>query len=145
MNKKFVLLPLAILLTACDSVGEQVAQGQLSEVTGCDVADSACTADFGEGHVLTLRLGPPVRPLTPFMVQADITGMEARGVTVDFKMVGMDMGSNRYRLTPKEGVWHGQTILPICTASRSDWTADVEVETPEGIVKARFGFVSEGK
>jgi len=55
-------------------------------------------------------------------------------------MRGMNMGSNLYRLQPDSEGYAGRAVLPICTSGRSDWIAEVRIETPHKRYVAPFGF-----
>lgn len=101
----------------------------------CRVDQSRCTAQ-SDALAVTLSLGQEAPVMKPFPIQAEIvTGqrLKLRAVSVDFRMVGMDMGRNEYRLEPgDDGSWKGMAILPVCTTGRRDWQAVVEAETEGG-------------
>lgn len=103
---------------------------KLSGDPGCDAARQPCSARQGDLS-LTLRLNGPLRPLQPFPVEVQLTGPLAatvRQVTVDFSMVGMEMGLNRFHLQRQpDGRWSGQALLPVCSSGRHDWRATVQV------------------
>ncbi len=99
----------------------------------CDSAQRACRI-FATDLELELRLGPPVRAMESFKISLrhlrGRLGTDAQ-VTVEFQMRDMEMGLNRYRLAADVGdaggVWRGQAVLPVCSAGRSDWVAQVEI------------------
>jgi len=138
-----VVLFFSILLAACGSKQGAVEQ-PLGVIPGCDAAKQACQARGGAG-TLSLQLMGPVRPLQPFTYRLAWEGAPVHSMSVDFQMVGMDMGENRYQLTADgAGPWHGSAILPVCTSGRSDWVADVRVHTADGLTyNARIPFVAE--
>jgi hypothetical protein len=140
-----MVLGLAIaLLSACDAAQEASLQ-QLGTASGCDAAVQTCQLNR-HGISLTLALGPEVKPLVPFPLQLRIEagGRTVQNVIVDFQMQGMDMGMNRYRLQPGTGAfWHGNATLPVCTAARMDWLAQIEFNLDGQPYRAVFPFHTE--
>jgi hypothetical protein len=66
-------------------------------------------------------------------------------VIVDFKMVGMDMGLNRFKLSSdvdeKGNVYYeGEGILPVCVSGRVDWSANTQIITTHKLYQATFEF-----
>jgi len=119
--------------------------------TNCDSAQRACRAR-GDDLELELRLGPPVRPMETFDIQ--LRRLHGRldtdaQVTVEFQMRDMEMGLNRYRLAADAGdaggVWRGQAVLPICSAGRSDWFAQVEISASGQHWRAELPFTAESR
>ncbi len=102
----------------------------LPAATGCDAARTLCSVARGPVR-LALRLDPGARPLLPFGLELRVrTPQPVQSVTVDFRMAGMDMGRNRYRLQPAgPGRWRARVRLPVCLSGRSDWRAKVRVRT----------------
>lgn len=115
----------------------------------CRVTGGSCTAVAAEGASprprMTLQLPESPSALTPFAVRVRLpdTPRERIGaVGVRFRMVGMDMGRNRYSLTRSEtGAWRTQVTLPICSTGRRDWQAVVEARVAGELWRARFPFV----
>ncbi len=133
------LIPLlSCMLSACSNSDIAI---ELGNAKACDAAVMSCVVS-NAGYTLTLQLGPDVKPLNPFATQLKIEGASDGGqdVVVDFHMVGMDMGLNRYRLIRSNGSWVGKTTLPICTASRTDWNAIVEFVDAGKKYTANFPF-----
>ncbi|MGD9889250.1 MAG: hypothetical protein AB7S56_08315 [Halothiobacillaceae bacterium] len=90
---------------------------------GCGVANGA--------RGLTLKMIGDVRPLRPFELRLSLP-QEVRGdaieASVNFIMVGMDMGINRFALLKQaDGDFVGKVILPVCSIGRSDWVAQLSV------------------
>lgn len=124
----------------------QPAELQLRE-TDCRVDRSVCTA-AADGARISLELGPGVPVMRPFAIRATTSlpaGEQPAQVEVDFEMIGMDMGRNRYRLAQAaDHVWQGVATLPVCTTGRSDWQAVVEIQTDSGRrYRAVFPFETE--
>lgn len=122
-------IPVLIILVSSFqfSCGKNDTPINLGVAHSCDAAESVCTLSAGK-HSLTLELGPNVKPLIPFETIIKLKSVDAKeeNVVVDFRMVGMDMGMNRYRLIQHGDVWSGKVTLPVCVASRTDWLAVVE-------------------
>lgn len=80
-----------------------------------------------DGAPATLSFSAQPEALKPFVLS--ITAPKLRKASVSFQMVGMDMGYNRYDL--RQGVsgnWSAHVTLPICTVSRVDWTAELDMD-----------------
>jgi len=74
-----------------------------------------------------VRFSAPPSALQPFNVQ--VNALSATRVSANFRMVGMDMGRNRYQLVRESGGrWLGHVILPVCVAGRSDWVMTLTVD-----------------
>ncbi len=68
-------------------------------------------------------------------------GIQATQVDVDFIGRDMDMGINRFGLTPgSPGHFQGQGQVGICTQSVMPWRARVILDTAEGKVGSWFDF-----
>lgn len=137
-------LLMAVLLGAC-SDEQKVKVLDLGTVEGCDVARQSCSATR-DGMIVDLTLGPEVIPLEPFTVRLQLDGdmlTQDESVTVDFQMEGMDMGLNRYRMRQEGEHWLATATLPVCTASRMDWYAEVEFAARGERYTLRFPFVVE--
>jgi len=84
-----------------------------------------------DSRALTLKMSGDVRPLRPFELRLtlpDAVRAQATEASVDFVMVGMDMGINRYSLLKQQnGDFVGKVILPVCSIGRSDWVAQLSV------------------
>jgi len=93
-------------------------------------AQEGCTAQ-SEPRALTLKMSGDVRPLRPFelrLIVPEAARAQVMSASVDFIMVGMDMGINRYSLLKQEnGDFVGKVILPVCSIGRSDWLAQLSV------------------
>jgi hypothetical protein len=96
-------------------------------------AQRGCTAQ-SEPRALTLKMSGDVRPLRPFelrLILPEAVRAHAMEASVDFVMVGMDMGINRYSLLKQaNGDFVGKVILPVCSIGRSDWLAQLSVIVP---------------
>jgi len=111
----------------------------------CRPTGVPCTlaADGGE---VTLTMPATLRTLQAFELRLETAGFrEIADVVVRFDMSGMDMGENRYPLkaegkTGENRVWSTEAMLPVCTADRVDWFAEVTVRHAAGITRFAFPF-----
>lgn len=132
---------LTLVITACGDQTSAEERRRLGVAKECDAAVTSCTINDGD-LLVSLTMGPGVIPLQPFPVTLAIIGKTAvvDSVVVDFQMQGMAMGTNRYRLQQEENRWQGTVILPVCTASRTDWQAIVEFTLDGEPVMVAFPF-----
>lgn len=110
----------------------------------CRLHQDACTAVLPDGGRLTFALRPrPIFALQKMTMEADIEGVEALGMEVDFTGVDMNMGFNRFPMEAAgDGRFEGTAVLPVCVRSRMEWNARVLVRTPRGRVAFPFRFES---
>jgi hypothetical protein len=108
----------------------------------CDLRAGPCSARFPGGGAVRFAIEPrTLPPLEPLRIAADLEGIEARSVEVDFAGTDMNMGYNRVALKQTQaGRYEGQGILPVCVRSRMGWEAKVMLHTPGGILVAPFRF-----
>lgn len=109
---------------------------------GCDLHRGDCAATLPQGGRLRFAITPRPIPVTaPLAVSAEITGMDADRVAVDFAGVDMSMGFNRRALTAAgPGKFAGETVLPACVTGRMLWQATVLVETGRTRIAVPFRF-----
>lgn len=94
------------------------------EQVQCDV-QAGCR--LPNGAVLTF--GETLGVQTPFDVRVEQVDAAVQQVAISFSMKDMDMGFNRYDLRLEQGVWWGRNIrLPLCTESRHDFLADIQLD-----------------
>ena len=101
----------------------------------CDLNQQACVASI-EHKIVELRFKQTVKYLTPFDIEVVIKGFETSVITkmnIDFSMLDMQMGVNRFALkkTGKENIWQGMAILPMCVSGRKDWQAKLYFSNDE--------------
>jgi hypothetical protein len=94
---------------------------------------------------LRFRIVSEIQPMQPFAIELE-TPEEVDAAGVDFSMVDMDMGLNRYRLVRGEdGLWRGNAMLPVCTTGRRDWLATVEIADDGTAYAAEFFFETQAR
>lgn len=115
--------------------------------TSCNPVLTPCIVRDGPRQVgLQLSRGMTyLKPFTMLVSVAGFTGESIHNVSVDFKMVGMNMGINRFSLDnlDKQGAessYQGQGVLPICVTGRVDWKAHVRVETQDKVYVTVYDF-----
>lgn len=97
----------------------------------CDPASHPCKFELDEGTLRVWTEGV-IEPLRPFrLLIAGEAVPETPQAWVRFDMSGMVMGYNRYPLNPTDDGFAGSVVLPVCTASRNDWTLTIERESDE--------------
>ncbi|HJV06304.1 MAG TPA: hypothetical protein VJ642_03165 [Chromobacteriaceae bacterium] len=61
----------------------------------------------------------------PFVMR--ITGVADKEPTVEFAMVDMDMGFNRYRFVADGAAWQARVTLPVCVTGSRRWLATFHI------------------
>lgn len=117
---------------------------RLKSDPACDISVMPC-ASMNDGFGIQTRIIGTASALKPFPVQVVIE--TAKPVIVDkavleFSMVGMDMGSNRFTLKPDAAgkTWQADTVLPICSTGRRDWLLSVEIFAGRRVYAAEYRF-----
>ena len=104
----------------------------------CKSQQPICEAELNELNV-KISFEKDIYYLQPFMISVlteNKASIEIESIHVDFKMEGMDLGLNRFRLSKvsynnKKQKWTGKAILPICVTGRADWFSVIEVVTKQ--------------
>lgn len=107
----------------------------------CDPTQSSCKASFGE-YTLNLEFLDMPSALKPFRVRIESDSEHIDDISLDFKMPGMNMGINRYRLKQEDKFWQNQLVLPVCTLRRNDWILTVELEQKGVLWTSEFRFTN---
>lgn len=80
-----------------------------------------------KGAPAQLRFSNQPEALRPFMLSLALPDLKK--ATVSFQMTGMNMGFNLYELRPApDGSWTTSVTLPVCTVSRVDWIAELNLD-----------------
>ncbi len=112
----------------------------------CDPGKTVCVA-ADQNYAITLYFPQQVHYLKPFKMEVTTKGLDLpdiESVNIDYTMVGMDMGLNRFSLAPITDVkgaqrYAGEGILPVCVSGRVDWVANVQINTAKKVYDAAFG------
>jgi hypothetical protein len=138
-DAKATAIVFAVTLVAC---GQQ--SGGIVEwgaVEPCNLAEAACRWQTPQGATLQLAFPSGVKVLEPFAVIATLDTLPADKVAIEFTMIGMEMGENRYSLRHEGGAWQTHAIIPLCITGRSDWNARLLIQQGEKIAAVDFPFV----
>lgn len=108
--------------------------------TACRESRTACRATHPQLGDIALRFPEGAYYMQRFEAELTLAkATELDGVTLDLQMSGMDMGRNRFWLSPAgEGIWRGELLLPICVTGRVDWQVRVQLDRDERRYEAVF-------
>lgn len=135
-----VILPLLVIVALGYGWGRHWMASQISatppiEVVpeeACALHRAPCEILLPDGHALSVELSTAPVPLQPFRVQLYASDAPLQAVSVDFQMVDMYMGLNRYSLERQvEGLWSREVMLPVCATGRSDWLMQLRLVVGE--------------
>ncbi len=109
---------------------------------GCNLRAGACAASFDQTRVIRLDIEPRnLPPSVPLRVQVHASGFDTDTVSIEFSGVDMNMGLVRSELAVRgNGLFVGDTILPVCVRRHMTWRATVTARGPDGMHKALFDF-----
>jgi hypothetical protein len=139
------LLAAALAITAAVKLSPRLNPPQKISLPldpACDLHQRPCAALLPGGGRLEFSLEPrPIPVLKPLRLEVRATGVKADSMEVDFAGVDMKMAFNRPRLKPgKEGLFTGQTSLPVCVRDKMSWQATVLVESDGKQIAVPFRF-----
>jgi hypothetical protein len=156
MNQaRWLLATFIILATLSFFWGHNPAQLRIDTPSGavhsieveksCQIKGVGCSVALGDLGAVVIQSPSVIKPLEKFdfsvVPGADLL-KKLGSVSVDFQMVGMDMGINQYPLTRQaDGAYQQVIILPVCTTTRTDWLALVTFTTTEGVYVVKLPFV----
>lgn len=94
----------------------------------CDLRVEPCRQALAGGWV-TLSISPREIPLMQTLgLLVSTEGVAIDAVVVEIRGLNMAMGLNRTGLIQAgEGLWSGETILPLCSQSAMEWEAAVQL------------------
>ena len=132
-----VIVPLIVIVVLGYLWGRHWMAGELGATPpielptpqACGLHRAPCEIRMPDGERLHVEFSHEPVPLQPFRVQLHAPDTAVASATVDFQMVDMYMGVNRYGLQRQaEGVWSREVMLPVCATGRSDWLMYLWVE-----------------
>jgi len=152
MKDKLFLIGVVLVFITAYGVGQWLNSQQsasnlpvkIMTAEPCDLTHQACQAKFDE-HILSLVFIDKPSALKPFRVRLESDSQQIDNVVLDFKMRGMNMGINRYRLKNQDGFWQNKLVLPVCTSGRNDWLLTVELEQKGVLWITDFNFVNSSR
>ncbi|MDP3419634.1 MAG: hypothetical protein Q8S10_01830 [Thiobacillus sp.] len=126
MKRVAVPLLLAAALIAIAVTGWWLKRPADAVAVSC--ADPLAGCAFSHrGAAVDVRFLSQPTPLEAFGLQ--VSAPNARRISAEFQMVGMDMGFNRYDLRPAgDGAFASNVTLPVCISGRHDWTLFLDVD-----------------
>lgn len=128
MMKKLAVPILVIVALAALAVlgARQKTSAQTAQIIICPDPVAGCTF-LHKGLPAHLQFSVQPEALRPFVLSLTSPGL--RKASASFQMAGMNMGFNLYNLRPETGGrWAANIILPVCTASRADWIAELDLD-----------------
>lgn len=149
--KPLLMALLMIGLLASFWLGARLIQQSLNSGThvqtvDCNLQQGPCRFEL-DGVMMQLEASPrPLQSLLPFELYLQLQSPGAIDVVrVDAELQGVDMymGHNRFSLTPEAGendLWRGRGELALCTTGEMRWYLLLTLETPDGLMQARFEF-----
>ncbi len=104
---------------------------QVTADAACDLNLGACATALPDGGSLEVEISPRPVPLVRNIAIAVRGPAAGRRVWADFAGVGMNMGENRPELVRgADGIWRGETALPVCITGAMPWDLTLIVESP---------------
>ncbi|MBB5017373.1 hypothetical protein HNQ59_000637 [Chitinivorax tropicus] len=101
-------------------------------VVACPDLTQGCRFSIADQAVQAEAKGP-ISTFRPF--DLTIRTAPAAQMTVQFSMLGMEMGPGRYRLQQSSpGIWVGKIMLPVCIQGRRDWQMLVDMDGKQVLV-----------
>lgn len=92
----------------------------------CANSVAGCTF-MHHGTPAQLRFSAQPETLKPFSIY--LAHPLVKKASASFQMADMNMGFNRYDFKPQaKGEWAANVTLPVCTASRVDWIAELALD-----------------
>lgn len=141
MNKKVIIGLFLVAVFAVFIMINTKWSGESKEQVVIKISDVKCNAQKKvckielEGLNIELSFDNNIYYLKPFNV---FVWTEAKthikSIQVDFKMINMNMGVNRFSLRKTElenekQKWQGKALLPVCVTGRADWFAELGIVT----------------
>lgn len=126
----------------------QTVTGAIQSITvpkDCPLKGTGCELTLPQLGTVLVQAPAAIKPLQKFAFTVTPLGETAKSlgaVSVDFQMVGMDMGINQYPLDRQaDGRYQQTIILPVCTSTRTDWVAILSLNSTQGDFVAKIPFV----
>lgn len=120
------VLVMAVLIALAIWGALQQSRPQPAQTIICPDPVAGCTF-MHKGVLANLHFSSQPESLRPFVIT--LASLNLRKASVSFQMTGMNMGFNRYDLKPdSSGRWTASITLPVCTVSRVDWIAELDLD-----------------
>ena len=126
MKRIVVPLLLVVALVAIAVAGYWLKRPAEAVAMRCADLLAGCAFNH-RGALASVRFSARPTPLEAFELNVRAPG--ATRISVEFQMVGMDMGFNRYDLRPTaDGTFASKVTLPVCVSGRRDWRLTLDVD-----------------
>ena len=120
-----ILVLIALAALAIWGARQQAQPGQVTEIRCADPV--AGCAFLHHGTPAQLRFSAQPETLKPFSIH--LAHPLVKRASASIQMADMNMGFNRYDFKPQgKGEWMANVTLPVCTASRVDWIAELALD-----------------
>lgn len=126
--KRFAIPFLVLISLAGLGIWAAMQKTRPHQVAPINCVDPVAGCPFVHGNLPgRVRFSVAPESLKPFVII--LSHPRLKKVSLSFQMMGMDMGYNRYELArASDGAWTARIILPVCTASRADWIAEIQLD-----------------
>jgi hypothetical protein len=126
MKRVAVPLLLAAALIAIAVAGWWLKRPAEAVAVACADPLAGCVFSH-RGTSASVHFSARPTPLEAFGLR--VSAPNARRISAEFQMDGMDMGFNRYDLRPDaDGAFSSRVTLPVCISGRHDWTLFLDVD-----------------
>jgi len=126
MKRTGMPLLLVLTLVAIAAAGYWLKRPGEARAVSCADPLAGCSFSHRGTSVSVLFVSPP-SALNAFGLR--VRAPEAKKISVQFQMNGMDMGFNHYDLRPAGNQTFSATVtLPVCVSGRHDWTAYFNID-----------------
>lgn len=103
-------------------------------IKDCEVQKKTCSVNL-DGLIAKISFDENIFYLKKFNVSVFVENTNNSiidSIQLDFKMKGMNMGVNRFKLTETQinnnkSFWRGKALLPVCVTGRADWFSVLEI------------------
>ena len=119
----------------------------IAPLAGCDLNAQTCAAELPGGGRIALSITPrPIPLVKPLRVSAQLSGIAADKLAIDFAGVSMDMGYQRQQLVADgHGSFSGEAMLPVCVTGRMTWQATLLIDSGRQHFAVPFRFAAPGE
>jgi hypothetical protein len=122
----------AVNMLSTEKSDFSVARTTVKAPASCRFDEKPCLVKAGEA-AYQISVSGEVKPLQRFRIS--IHSAKIASASVSFTMVDMDMGVNLFVFSRSgEEQWIAEVVLPVCSARRTDWLAEISIKNVEGHV-----------
>ena len=113
-------------------------------VSDCQISETACQVEVGEGKFLTLSILPKGMPQTkPLAIDLRLKGFSANEALVNFEGIEINHNLMPYSLDQHDAQhFSGKGFLSLCSLRTMNWLAHLIVVSDDETLKVSFPFVT---